>query len=58
VTGAAIAAASIGSVTYALPADCVVMVVDLVTYNQCGSTWYQPSFEGSTTTYTVVNPPQ
>jgi len=58
VTGAAIAAASIGSVAYTLPSNCVVMVVGGVTYNQCGSTWYEPSFDGTTTTYVVVNPPQ
>ena len=49
--------AAIGSTVYALPSNCVVMIVDGVTYNQCGSTWYQPSFEGTTTSYTVVNAP-
>jgi hypothetical protein len=57
VAGAAITAAAIGSVTYALPADCIVTVVNGVTYNQCGSSWYQPVFNGTTTTYTVVNAP-
>jgi hypothetical protein len=56
VAGAAIA--NTGSVVYALPSNCVVTIVNGVTYNQCGSTWYEPSFEGTTTSYTVVSPPQ
>jgi len=27
-------------------------------YQQCGSTWYQPQFAGTTTTYVVVNAPR
>jgi hypothetical protein len=33
-------------------------VVNGITYQQCGSTWYQPQFAGTSTTYVVVNPPQ
>ena len=58
VAGAAITAAAIGSTVYSLPSDCVVTSVNGVTYQQCGSTWYQPQFEGENTTYVVVNPPQ
>ena len=57
VAGAAITAAAIGSVAYALPSDCVYTVVNGLTYNQCGSTWYQPQFTGTETTYIVVSPP-
>jgi hypothetical protein len=55
--GAAVTAAAIGSVYNTLPASCVVTTVNGVTYQQCGSTWYQPQFDGTTTTYVVVSPP-
>jgi hypothetical protein len=58
VAGAAIANANYGSVVYALPSNCTVVIVNGATYNQCGSTWYQPSFDGTTATYVVVSPPQ
>lgn len=56
--GAAITAAAIGSVTYALPADCSVTIVNGITYQNCAGTWYEPQFNGTTTTYIVVEPPQ
>jgi hypothetical protein len=28
------------------------------TYYQCGSTWYQPAYQGSQVTFVVVNPPK
>lgn len=56
--GAALTAAAIGSIVYSLPPDCVVTVVNGMTYNQCGSTWYEPQFSGTSTTYVVVEPPQ
>jgi hypothetical protein len=28
-----------------------------VTYQQCGSTWYQPQYSGTTVQYVVINPP-
>jgi hypothetical protein len=46
-----------GTVVYSLPSDCVVSVVNGITYEQCGSTWYQPQFSGTDTTYIVVDPP-
>jgi hypothetical protein len=58
VVGAAVTAAAIGSVAYTLPSSCSVVVVNDITYDQCGSTWYQPQFAGTTTTYVVVSPPQ
>jgi hypothetical protein len=33
------------------------MVVNGVSYQQCGSSWYQPQYVGSQVTYVVVNPP-
>jgi hypothetical protein len=32
-------------------------MVNGLTYQQCGSTWYQPQFAGTSTTYVVVAPP-
>jgi hypothetical protein len=29
-----------------------------VTYYQCGTTYYQPTYQSSQVTYVVVNPPQ
>jgi hypothetical protein len=55
---AAVTAAAIGSVVYALPTSCSVVYVGDVAYQQCGSTWYQPQFVGTTTSYVVVSPPQ
>ena len=57
-TAAALTAAAIGSVSYALPPSCTAVVVGGVTYEQCGSTWYRPQFAGTTTTYVVVGAPQ
>jgi hypothetical protein len=28
-----------------------------MTYQQCGGTYYQPQYAGSSVTYVVVNPP-
>jgi hypothetical protein len=50
-------AAAVGSVVYALPPNCTVVVVNGLTYQQCGSTWYQPQFVGDEASYVVVSPP-
>jgi len=55
---AATTAAVVGSVVHTLPPACSAIDVNGVTYQQCGSTWYQPQFVGTTVNYTVVNPPQ
>ena len=51
-------AAVVGSVVHSLPASCEAVSVNGFTYQQCGSTWYQPQFSGSSVTYVVVNPPR
>jgi hypothetical protein len=56
--GAAITSAAIGSTVYSLPSSCTVTVVNGVTYQNCDGTWYEPQFNGTTTTYIVVEPPQ
>jgi len=51
-------AAVIGSMVNSIPPSCTVVYVNGLTYQQCGSTWYQPQFVGTTTTYVVVSPPR
>ena len=58
-TAAAVTTAAIvGSVVNSIPASCQAVSVNGLTYQQCGSTWYQPEFMGSAVTYVVVNPPR
>ncbi len=54
---AAITSAVIGSIVYSVPPSCVSTVINGVAYQQCGSTWYQPQYAGTTVQYVVVNPP-
>jgi hypothetical protein len=54
---AVVTAAIVGSMVHTLPPACSVVVVNGLSYQHCGSTWYQPQFAGSTTTYIVVNQP-
>jgi hypothetical protein len=51
-------AVAIGSVVRTLPPSCSSVMVGNVAYQQCGSTWYQPQYAGSSVSYTVVNPPR
>lgn len=50
-------AAVVGSIVQSLPPSCSIMSVNGITYQQCGSTWYQPQYAGTTVQYVVVNPP-
>jgi hypothetical protein len=52
---AVVTAAVVGSIVHALPPSCSAVGV---TFQQCGSTWYQPQFAGGSTTYVVVNAPR
>jgi hypothetical protein len=54
---AVVTAAVVGSMVHTLPPACSMVIVNGLSYQQCGSTWYQPQFSGSTTTYVVVNQP-
>jgi hypothetical protein len=49
--------AAIGSIVRQPPANCVPVAHGNVTYQQCGSTWYQPQYAGSNVQYVVVAPP-
>ncbi|AYC33237.1 hypothetical protein D3880_13160 [Pseudomonas cavernae] len=48
----------IGSVVNSVPANCVPVLVNGVTYQQCGSTWYQPQYIGTQVQYVVVAAPR
>ena len=58
VTGAVIGSTMTAAAYSAQAASCTTMVVNGITYSQCGSTWYQPTTQGSQVTYVVVNPPK
>jgi hypothetical protein len=57
VAAGALAAAAVGTVVYSVPSSCTTTVVNGITYEQCGTTWYKPEFAGGSTGYVVVNPP-
>jgi hypothetical protein len=50
-------AAVIGSTVWSIPDSCTAVIIDGVTYQQCGSDWYQPYFAGSDMAYVVVEAP-
>ncbi|MCF5705469.1 hypothetical protein [Pseudomonas syringae] len=55
----AVTAAVVGSIftPAQMPSSCVQVIRYNVAYMQCGSTWYQPQYQGSDVTYVVVNAP-
>ena len=55
---AMVTAAVVGSMVHTLPPSCTMVMVNGMSYQQCGSTWYQPQFSGGNTTYIVVNAPR
>ena len=55
---AAITSAVIGSMVYSLPPQCQTVVVNGIGYNNCGGTWYQPQYVGTSVQYVVVAPMQ
>lgn len=53
----AVTAAAIGSYYRYLPANCVTVYRGTVIYYQCGTSWYQPYYAGTTVQYVVVRAP-
>ena len=55
----AVTAAAIGSIMEPdeMPNDCSQVMRNNTTYLQCGSTWYQPQYQGSNVNYVVVPAP-
>ena len=56
-TAAVVTAAVIGSTVNTVPPGCSTTIINGMAYQQCGSTWYQPQYQGSNVTYIVVNHP-
>jgi hypothetical protein len=56
-TAAVVTAAVVGSVVNTVPPGCTTTIINGLAYQQCGSTWYQPQYQGSNVTYIVVNQP-
>jgi hypothetical protein len=54
---AAVTAAVVGSIVYSLPPACSAVVVNGMTYQNCGGTWYQPQYASTQVTYVVVKAP-
>lgn len=55
----AVTTAIVGSMVNTLPpTGCYPVQVGAVLYQQCGPTWYQPQYAGTTVQYVVVNPPR
>lgn len=56
---AVVTTAVVGSIINAsqMPPNCVQVMRGNAAYMQCGSTWYQPQYQGSNVTYIVVNQP-
>jgi hypothetical protein len=54
----AVTSAALGSSVAVLPPSCSTVVVNGIGYSQCGSTWYEPYYSGTTVQYMVVSPPQ
>lgn len=55
----AVTAAVVGSILTPaqMPDSCTQVIRYNVAYMQCGSTWYQPQYQGSDVTYVVVQAP-
>ena len=49
----------VGAIVSTLPATgCTTVMIGGIGYRQCGTTWYQPQYQGTTVVYQVVNAPQ
>jgi hypothetical protein len=55
---AVVTAAVVGSMVHTLPPTCTVVAMNGISYQHCGSAWYQPQFSGTSVTYIVVNQPR
>jgi hypothetical protein len=53
----AVTSAVIGSVVRTIPPSCVPVQYGNMVYQQCGNTWYQPQYYGSSVQYIVVTSP-
>jgi len=54
----AVTAAVVGSIVNTIPPSCSNVMIGNMLYYQCGSSWYQPQYVGTSVTYIVVPPPR
>ena len=47
----------VGAMVASLPPNCTSIIVNGLTYQNCGGTYYQPRYSSSTVTYVVVTRP-
>ena len=52
-----VTAAVIGAIVSTLPPSCTTLIANGITYQNCGGTYYQPQYRGSSVTYVVVAHP-
>jgi hypothetical protein len=52
------AAVVVGTMVASLPPHCSGVSIGGVAYQQCGSSWYQPVYQGTSVQYVVVDPPR
>jgi hypothetical protein len=58
VVAASVATAIIvGTIVATLPPSCSTIIANGIAYQNCGGTYYQPRYQGSTVTYVVVTHP-
>ena len=51
-------AIAIGTAVASVPKTCVPVLINGISYQQCGSTWYQPQYVGTNVQYVVVVAPR
>ena len=54
----AAATIAIGATVMSLPPSCSTLVVNGLTYYNCGGTYYQAAYDGPNLVYVVVEPPR
>ena len=47
----------VGAIVNSLPPGCTTIMTSGITYHNCGGTYYQPRYQGSSVTYVVVTHP-
>lgn len=52
-----VTAVVVGAVVNSIPPNCDTLVVNGLAYRNCGGTYYQPQYRGSSVSYVVVNRP-
>lgn len=48
----------VGTAVASVPKTCVPVLINGVSYQQCGTTWYQPQYVGTSVQYVVVVAPR